>query len=1112
IHLRISDNNFDQPFPTELGNISTLQRLWFKNNNFTFDDLLPIVNYANLGNIESLWYAQQGDFITSTPFEGTEGELLEVTLDFEDTNDSNLYSWYKEGETTPQFQLTGSKTLPLDPLLNENAGLYRVEVTNPTFQQALQIFDNDNEPLVIPSANNVEIIVNEGNNPPTDITLTNDVINSDAAPGSLVGNLTTTDADPNDTHTYELTDFCIPTETNNNVLFAISENQLVLASGFSLDASLASLLVCITSTDRAGASYSKKFTIRINKINNPPTDILLTNSVIDAADAQGGFTIDELSTVDLDNPDDVHTYTLANNCEPVVPNNNDQFVIEDNELKLTTGFQYDPQVTELQICVTTTDRAQASYSKNFQITIRPTIEECVVNDKTVLEALYDALGGDSWDADARLNWKSNLPLNQWGGVTTNDDGCVTRIILEGKNLVGTIPTEIGNLSEILEINFGKNNISGTIPAAFGNLATLKILWLNENQLSGQVPLGFFNMINLTNLYLFQNNLQPPLPNELNQLTKLIVFGFDNNETKFADADFPNINNLIALERFYIQNHAFEDVPAIVNPNLLTEIGIARNKLTFEDILPYAPLTLNVFSYAPQDSVGDGGSFTVNSGENFTINLEIDQNITNNTYKWYKDGALVFEGNSNSYTVEAVEEQDAGKYTCEVTNREAPELTLYARAVTLIVTPVTPLPPPVLTAELDGNNPAERIILNWTYSLEYTPENYFIERSQGDSLNFSVINNNWNQKTYTDGDGLQAGETYFYRVKAVVNREESPYSNIAYVTTNSLPVVADIDKVGSTNVVMPFTLAEFTNAYTDVDNDPLATIQILSLPTNGRLSLGNTDLNINAEVTANEIANVVFTPDADWAGNTSFSYNSSDGYNYAANPAQVNIAIEQIEDVDLIVENPDLNTNSVAAGNDIGLSVVISTKGTVDSGSAEFVYLLSTDTIADQNDIVLKSEQIPPQQSGSVLSLNTSVTVPEDTEPGSYYIIYYVDAQEQVLEFNEINNLRTLAINIEPFREDPGIVIMNLITPNNDGLNDKLYIKNIEAYPDNEVVLLDRWGNEIFRAEGYNNEWIPVLDEDIVDFGSYVCIVKVNIDDITLEPIKRMVSIVSGNNQ
>jgi len=50
-------------------------------------------------------------------------------------------------------------------------------------------------------------------------------------------------------------------------------------------------------------------------------------------------------------------------------------------------------------------------------------------------------------------------------------------------------------------------------------------------------------------------------------------------------------------------------------------------------------------------------------------------------------------------------------------------------------------------------------------------------------------------------------------------------------------------------------------------------------------------------------------------------------------------------------------------------------------------------------------------------------------------------------------------------------IPKLLTPNNDGINDTWVLGGIENFPDNEVVILDRWGGELFKKSGYDNQRI-----------------------------------------
>lgn len=44
------------------------------------------------------------------------------------------------------------------------------------------------------------------------------------------------------------------------------------------------------------------------------------------------------------------------------------------------------------------------------------------------------------------------------------------------------------------------------------------------------------------------------------------------------------------------------------------------------------------------------------------------------------------------------------------------------------------------------------------------------------------------------------------------------------------------------------------------------------------------------------------------------------------------------------------------------------------------------------------------------------------------------------------------------------------TPNGDNYNDYFVIKGVEAFPDNELLIYNRWGNLVYSKVGYNNEW------------------------------------------
>ena len=123
-------------------------------------------------------------------------------------------------------------------------------------------------------------------------------------------------------------------------------------------------------------------------------------------------------------------------------------------------------------------------------TAPPAASGSVETDREALVALYNATGGE--DAERTWysinNWLSDAPLGEWGGVTTNDDGRVTKLsIINIRFLSGEIPPELGSLSNLGTLALVGIDLSGEIPAELGGLSNLSFLHLNGNDLSGCVP-------------------------------------------------------------------------------------------------------------------------------------------------------------------------------------------------------------------------------------------------------------------------------------------------------------------------------------------------------------------------------------------------------------------------------------------------------------------------------------------------------------------------------------------------------------------------------------------------------------------------------------------------
>lgn len=61
---------------------------------------------------------------------------------------------------------------------------------------------------------------------------------------------------------------------------------------------------------------------------------------------------------------------------------------------------------------------------------------------------------------------------------------------------------------------------------------------------------------------------------------------------------------------------------------------------------------------------------------------------------------------------------------------------------------------------------------------------------------------------------------------------------------------------------------------------------------------------------------------------------------------------------------------------------------------------------------------------------------------------------------------TINVEVDPHE----LYIPQLFSPNNDGKNDKFVIIGLEKYPKNELWILNRWGDVVYKSGPYQNDW------------------------------------------
>jgi hypothetical protein len=132
---------------------------------------------------------------------------------------------------------------------------------------------------------------------------------------------------------------------------------------------------------------------------------------------------------------------------------------------------------------------------------------------------------------------------------------------------------------------------------------------------------------------------------------------------------------------------------------------------------------------------------------------------------------------------------------------------------------------------------------------------------------------------------------------VTDDPETPAANDATVTPVNLPpTVSNVAIESNEDAVVNFALANFSASFSDPNTDSVATVRITSLPANGVLKNGSTPItSVPTDIAAASIANLNYTPNADYNGFDSFGWNGSDGQFFAATSASVNLTILPLND-------------------------------------------------------------------------------------------------------------------------------------------------------------------------------------------------------------------------
>lgn len=131
------------------------------------------------------------------------------------------------------------------------------------------------------------------------------------------------------------------------------------------------------------------------------------------------------------------------------------------------------------------------------------------------------------------------------------------------------------------------------------------------------------------------------------------------------------------------------------------------------------------------------------------------------------------------------------------------------------------------------------------------------------------------------------------------------------------------------------------------------------------------------------------------------------------------------------------------------------------GQSKVIQVLDNDEQGSSPIVVNTMEIIEPPQHGRAYVENGAIVcVANDGYLGNDVLEY------KITDKNGLTATAKVYMKIVP----RDLYIPNVFTPNEDGKNDNYVITGLEAYDRVELIIVDRFGKELFRADSYANEW------------------------------------------
>ena len=241
-------------------------------------------------------------------------------------------------------------------------------------------------------------------------------------------------------------------------------------------------------------------------------------------------------------------------------------------------------------------------------------------EREILKIFFEATNGQKWKNNA--GWLQTDNYCQWYGITCVDDGStVESISLGSNNLVGKIPSEIYDLSDLSDLILYSNPIEFSFDGIY-KASNLENLRLDSTGLKSLDGIG--EARGLKSIDVRFNNLRGQLPS-LDNLESLEVLSLSSNKLIGPLPSFAQNRKLVSLRAG--SNMFSGSVPSFSNhPNMRT-LDLAANSLSGsipEDILDEVDSSAEFFLDLSSNELTGGVPRSLSRFQDLTLYLRDNQ--------------------------------------------------------------------------------------------------------------------------------------------------------------------------------------------------------------------------------------------------------------------------------------------------------------------------------------------------------------------------------------------------------------------------------------------------------------------------------------------------------